>query len=442
MSAVFDAAPAAAPPTSAAMPTTTFEVPATAPTALVESLGATAPIALVEGAAATAPIALEEAAGATAPRGAARPDAAAMLAAVRAIAVGPLAEQADAIDRRGVYPEAVLKQFGEAGAFAALLALDGMPADFGAAIQAIAEASRVCGATGFIMWCHAVCGVYMEQSGNPALGGERLRRHAGAATLGGTGMSNPMKMLAGIEPLLLKARRCGDGGYVVNGTLPWVSNLGPSHYFGAVAAVETAEGEPPREVMFIARCDAPGVELRACPSFSAMEGTNTWAVRLTDAVVAADAVVADPVRPFIARVRAAFILLQCGMGLGVAQGAIDSMWDVERALGHVNEFLEDRPDTLQAELDALHERTMQLAETPYGSERSFVIDVLDARAHASELALRAAQSALLHAGARGYLMSSPVQRRVRESHFVAIVTPAVKHLRKEIARLSAEEMPA
>ena len=62
--------------------------------------------------------------------------------------------------------------------------------------------------------------------------------------------------------------------------------------------------------------------------------------------------------------------------------------------------------------------------------------------HASELALRAAQSALLHQGARGYLMSSDVQRRVRESHFVAIVTPAIKHLRKEIARLSAEEQPA
>ena len=55
--------------------------------------------------------------------------------------------------------------------------------------------------------------------------------------------------------------------------------------------------------------------------------------------------------------------------------------------------------------------------------------------------LRAAQSALMHQGARGYLMRSAVQRRVRESHFVAIVTPAIKHLRKEMARLSAEEGP-
>jgi alkylation response protein AidB-like acyl-CoA dehydrogenase len=364
-----------------------------------------------------------------------------MLAAVRSVADGVLAELADDIDRRGVYPEGVLMRLGEVGAFRAHLALDG-ERDYGAAIRAITEVSRVCGATGFMMWCHDVCGVYMEESGNPALMGAALQDHAAARTLGATGMSNPMKTFAGIETLLLRARRV-EGGFVVNGTLPWVSNLGPDHYFGAVAVVEEDTlGAAPGEIMFIVRCDAPGVELRNCPSFSAMEGTNTWAVRLTDHFIGAADLVADPVRPFIGRIRAAFILLQCGMGLGVAQGAIDSMWTVERQLGHVNEFLDDRPDELQSELDALTERTLALARTPFGTDPAFLIDVLDARAHASELALRAAQSALLHAGARGYLMSSPVQRRVRESHFVAIVTPAIKHLRKEIARLSAPVMPA
>jgi acyl-coA dehydrogenase domain protein len=53
------------------------------------------------------------------------------------------------------------------------------------------------------------------------------------------------------------------------------------------------------------------------------------------------------------------------------------------------------------------------------------------------LALNATQSAALHAGAKGYLMRSPAQRRVREAMFVAIVTPAIKHLRKEIAALEA-----
>ena len=368
-------------------------------------------------------------------------NAGAMLAAVREIADGALAELAQDIDS-GSYPQAVLMRLGKVGAYRAHLALDGGEPDYGAAIRAITEVSRVCGATGFMMWCHDVCGLYMEASGNPALNGRALEDHAAGRTLGATGMSNPMKTFAGIETLLLRARPV-DGGYVVNGTLPWVSNLGPDHYFGAVAVVESdAAGAAPREIMFIVRCDAPGVELRTCPSFSAMEGTNTWAVRLTDHFIGAAELVADPVRPFIGRIRAAFVLLQCGMGLGVAQGAIDSMWTVERQLGHVNEHLDDRPDDLQAELDALTARTLALARTPFGTTTPFLIDVLDVRAHASELALRAAQSALLHQGARGYLMSSSVQRRVRESHFVAIVTPAIKHLRKEIARLSAPVMPA
>ncbi len=253
-----------------------------------------------------------------------RGDVTAMLHAVREIAAGPLAGLASDIDRKGVYPKAILQRLGSAGGLSAHLALDG-EADYGAAIQAIAEVSRVCGATGFMMWCHAVCGLYMEQSGNPALLGARLRGHADGTTLGGTGMSNPMKTFAGIETMLLKARRADDGtdAWIVDGALPWVSNLGPDHSFGAVASVEDTAGEPAREIMFMVRCDGPGVELRSCPSFSAMEGTNTWAVRLTGARVRADDLVADPVRPFIGRIRAAFVLLQCGMGLGVAQGAID-----------------------------------------------------------------------------------------------------------------------
>ncbi|MES2280230.1 MAG: acyl-CoA dehydrogenase family protein [Pseudomonadota bacterium] len=367
----------------------------------------------------------------------------ALVEAVRVLADGPLAELADDIDRRGIYPKSILQRLGELGALSAHIAQGDRPADYGLAIRAMSEISRVCGATGFMVWCHEVCGTYMEQSGNPALMGERLALHNSGLTLGATGMSNPMKTFAGIETLLLHAREV-EGGWMVNGTLPWVSNLGPDHYFGAVADVEdsAAEAATKSEVMFIVHCNAPGVELRNCPSFSAMEGTNTWAVRLTNYFVGAKDLIAHPVRPFIGRIRAAFILLQTGMGLGVVQGAIDSMWKVERQLGHVNEFLEDRPDELQAELDDLNARIMALAATPYSQDKEFLIDVLDARAHTSELALRAAQSALLHQGARGYLMTSDVQRRVRESHFVAIVTPAIKHLRKEIARLSATEQPA
>lgn len=366
-----------------------------------------------------------------------------VLAATREIANGSLAEVVDACDRDGFYPCDVLQALGRAGAMSAHLDMPERPADFGTTIAAMAEAGRICGATGFMMWCHAVCGLYMQASGNPALNGAALARHAAGETLGGTGMSNPMKTFAGIENMLLKAR-CTALGYVVSGNLPWVSNLGPDHYFGAVCAVLDADGvaQPGKEIMFMIRCDAPGVTLRDCPSFSGMEGTGTYAVALKEYLVGADDLIADPVRPFIGRIKAAFILLQTGMGLGVVQGAIDSIWRVEQQLGAVNAYLEDRPDPLQDELDLLTGRIMTLATTPFATGDAYLRQVLDARAHVSELALRAAQSALLHQGARGYLMTSDVQRRVRESHFVAIVTPALKHLRKELARLSATPIPA
>ena len=369
----------------------------------------------------------------------AQPATSGLIDAVRAIAQGPLAGRAYAIDR-GAYPADLLQQLAAAGAMSAHLEKpDGTPGDYGLAILAMAEAAKVCGATGFMMWCQGVAGLYLQASGNPSLTGERLARHVRGETLGGTGLSNPMKSFAQIEALLLKATPV-DGGYIVNGTLPWVSNLAPDHYFGAIASVQTDSAA--RELMFMLRCDAPGVTLKACPEFSGMEGTGTFSVQCRDLFVGADDIVADPAKPTIARIRGGFVLLQCGIAAGIIQGAIDSMWAVEAQLGHVNQFLEDRPAELQAEFDTLAARILKLAETPFDTSTDYFIDVLDARAHGAELCLRAAHSALMHQGARGYLMSSEVQRRVREAHFVAIVTPAIKHLRKEIARLSAEEMPA
>ena len=133
---------------------------------------------------------------------------------MRQIAQGPLAAQVEAIDRTGYYPCAELQQLAAVGAMSAHLDSTAGPADYGLAIRAMAEASRVCGATGFMMWCQAVCGLYLQQSGNPALMGDVLQRHASGAGMGGTALSNPMKSYAQIESLLLKATPV-EGGYLI-----------------------------------------------------------------------------------------------------------------------------------------------------------------------------------------------------------------------------------
>ncbi|ELS4492829.1 TPA: acyl-CoA/acyl-ACP dehydrogenase [Klebsiella michiganensis] len=355
---------------------------------------------------------------------------------VKNISRGSLAKLANSIDHEGYYPLDVMAALGDAGALGAHLESSGSRYDL--ALASMQEVGTQCGSTAFLMWCHAVCGLYMEKSGNPVLHA-RLINHAAGNSFGGTALSNPMKALAGIEPMLLRAKEV-DGGYIINGTLPWVSHIAKGQYCGAIASVENDKGEISHEVIFILDLDER-VELSVCPEFSGMEGTSTWRIRLTDYFIGKDSMVADPARPFVMRIRGAFILLQIGMATGLIQASIDSMREVSGSLGHINSFLHDGPDQLQAEFDELSTRVSKLALTPFDESKDYLLDVLDARAHGAELALKATQSALLHHGARGYLRSAGPQRRVREAHFVAIVTPAIKHLRWEMAKLLKEEMP-
>ena len=50
--------------------------------------------------------------------------------------------------------------------------------------------------------------------------------------------------------------------------------------------------------------------------------------------------------------------------------------------------------------------------------------------------MAAAHAAMLHCGARGYIANATAQRRLRESYFVAIVTPAIKQLKKMLADMA------
>jgi hypothetical protein len=360
-----------------------------------------------------------------------------VLADVSSISQKTLSKAAYRIDQEGYYPLDIISSLGKAGAFA--VHLDGYGKRFGLSIAAMQEISRACGATGFLTWCHDVCGLYMEQSGNPALQ-IRLEEHAKGNTFGGTALSNPMKALTGIEAMLLRAKKV-PGGYKVTGSLPWVSHINVGQYCGAIAAVENTDGSRSHEIMFLLDIDGR-VELKHCPTFSGMEGTSTWRVKLNKFFIGENNLIADPAKPFIAHIRAAFILLQAGIATGIVQGSLDSIREVEPVLGHVNQFLHDSVDELQAEFDTLGAKVMTLAKTPYDGSKDYLLDVLDARVQGAELALRAAQSSLMHQGARGYLMSAAPQRRIREAHFVAIVTPAIKHLRWEMAKLMKEEMPA
>jgi len=146
----------------------------------------------------------------------------------------------------------------------------------------------------------------------------------------------------------------------------------------------------------------------------------------------------DASAAYLRRIKPGMILAQMGMGLGLVDACAEMMRQSNRTHAHVNAFLDDQVDDIATPLSAAREATFDLAATLDADPLAeVVLDILKLRLAGGELSLRAANAALLHMGAKGYLMRSPAQRRLREAYFIAIVTPATKHLRKEIARLEA-----
>jgi len=338
------------------------------------------------------------------------------------------------IDLEGYYPEAVMRKLGSVGVYQQHLPAmrnDGL-SDMGAAIQAMGVISYECMSTGFATWCQDTCSWYLQNAANSTVRDNWLEKVSSGKVLGGTGMSNTMKAFAGIEDLRLKGKRV-DGGYIVNGSLPWVSNLGEDHVFGTLFELE---GQAGRSVMALVDCNSEGFELRLSAHFVALEGTRTFACIFTDVFIPDEMIIDDDGAAFLKRSRTGIVLLQFGMGIGNIQSCIDISRSVEPLLGHVNGYLDDRPDELQEELDDAVDATLVLAEEPFETGNEYFREVLEARLVAGELALRASQSAMLHTGAKGYLKAASAQRKLRESYFVAIVTPSIKHLRKELDTLA------
>jgi alkylation response protein AidB-like acyl-CoA dehydrogenase len=348
---------------------------------------------------------------------------------VAAIARRDLAPLAADIDSGALYPADLLRRLGDAGAWGSHRPSHGA-ADVRCAIQSIAALGEVCGATAFMAWCQNTLVWYAVNSGNPALA-TFTNDVAAGKILGGTGLSNPMKSFFGIEKLKLKGRRV-EGGYVVRGALPWVSNLGPDHFFGTIFEIED---KPGGIVMFLADCSNRAITLQPCKPFLAMDGTGTYSVQFRDVFVPDALVLAQSAAPFVKKIRAGFVLLQAGMGFGLIRDCVAIMNEVDGSLGHVNRYLPQQPTDFQRLLSDLEAETMALARDPFNADDDYWRRVVELRLEIGEAAVAAAHAAMLHCGARGYLKSHRAQRRLREAYFVAIVTPATKQLRKMLSEV-------
>ncbi len=348
------------------------------------------------------------------------PPATDSFAAIRDLVKRELAPKVLDVDMKAEYPEAFLRALGRAGGFAGAVETEygGNGRGLSYTIAVMEEVAKTCLSSGFLVWCQTAAARYVQMSDNEAAKRAFLPKLATGELLAGTGLSNTMKSCDEIEDYRLLAKRV-PGGYFVNGVLPWVSNLGPDHVFVTGCPVE---GEPGLAFVIV-DCAAPDFKLVECAHFVALDGTRTLACHFKDTFIPDARVLAHPETSaaYLRRIKPGMILAQMGMGLGLVDACADMMRQSNRTHAHVNVFLDDQVDDIGTALSAARDAAYDLAATLDADPLAeVVLDILKLRLAGGELSLRAANAALLHMGAKGYLMRSPAQRRLREAYFIAI----------------------
>jgi alkylation response protein AidB-like acyl-CoA dehydrogenase len=343
-----------------------------------------------------------------------------------------LEAHAAALDQNAQLAPQVLPRLAAAGLLrvgvpAALGGAGGDVRDAAAAIAALAEHSMT---AAFVLWSQRTFTEYLLQSPNAALRERLLPALLGGTLAGATGLSNAMKFLSGLEELTIEAAPSDAddaNGWQLDGRLAWVTNLRPEGY---VVAAAVARGAAQPASIFAIPHDAAGVTRSADLDLIALRGSNTAALRLDAVPLDAQWLLHGGAQAFCACVRPAFLVMQCGMPLGVARR---SLAEAVRTVGAARGILAAEIETTSATLETLAARLA--AGFADGAFHARPEQLFELRIELTALAGAAINLELQASGGRGYLrgLGLGFERRWLEAAFAPIVTPSSVQLRTQLA---------
>ncbi len=322
-----------------------------------------------------------------------------------------VAGRAAAVDAGASDPRTTLEELAADG----LLTLgapghEGTLAEQAAVLAALAEE---CLATAFTAWAHRMVVEYLAPDG-----GEAAADVAALRRIGSTAMASGFKACLGIAPLPVTARRDG-GDVVLDGSLPWASNLHDDALIVLAARLDDGEGL----VLALDR-GTPGVQVRPATGLLALDATASGSLTLAGVRVPGRAVLGEDLTRLATRVRPAFLTLQTAFCLGLSRAALGAAAAGLDGLGL--EFADDVARLAESR-EALEDRAATLADGGVP-----VIEHVRLRLDAAVLAREAVRVESAIAGGRGYLASSPTGRRLREAAFIPVQSPTEGQLRWEL----------
>lgn len=290
-------------------------------------------------------------------------------------------------------------------------------------MKLVEETAKVCMTTAFCLWCHLAGLTYIRNTNNSTIKNRLLPLFENGELLAATGLSNPMKYYAGLEKLHLRAEET-DGGYILSGVLPAVSNLEESHWFGTIASVSES-----KRVMFLVPCNAKGLKLKEKAGFLGVNGSATYACQFDQVFIPNEYVLAENADEFVELIRPKFILYQIPLGIGIMKASTDSIHKVKSRQNGCNQFLPTQASDIEETIHQIEVKLEQLLK----KESLHWKEIAKIRLETAYSTLEATQASMLHNGSAGYLQCCDPSRRLREAYFFANLTPTIKHLEKVLS---------
>lgn len=305
----------------------------------------------------------------------------------------------------------------------------GSGGDVGDAVMAIAAVAEESLAVAFMLWGHRSYLEYLLQTSNHALAEQHLPDLLSGRIAGASGLSNAMKFLAGLEPLQITAEEAGDA-ILLNGKMPWVTNLRPQG-FHVAAAVDWAH----KESAFIAflSSDDEGLTRSADLDLMGMRSSDTAAIKLEQVRIGSDRILAEDASSWLPKVKPAFVGLQCGMSIGLGRRALA---EAAKTAAVGRSVLDRSIADLQKRLDTASSQLVSgLRDRRFEQNAKALFEL---RIQLAEIVNEAVTLELQSSGGKAYL-SGPGQdfaRRWREAAFIPLVTPSLTQMRAALLDLA------
>lgn len=283
------------------------------------------------------------------------------------------------------------------------------------------ETARTSGTLAFLQTQHQSAVAMLARSDNVELRDAYLPFMADGRKLVGIGFSQ----LRRPGPPIMRAEATADG-YVLNGTVPWVT--GWSFYPEFLVGATLPDGRAVFAIVPLT--EQPGMKISPPMRLAAMEAAMTVTVEFDSVTVPNRQVAFVREAGWIANNDMINIALQGHFAIGCALGGLDI---VQASFARRQEpFLADTYEALRAELEACREATTA-AQKSAGEETTD--ERLRVRAWAVDLAFRCAQAAIVSSSGAANSLRHPAQRVYREALVFSVSAQTTSIMRATLGRL-------